>query len=68
MVLVLKALFQELRRNGENVVYSASLEDVVEYLVREVHSGDTVLTVGAGNVWTVGNNIAQNIKQHYRHN
>ena len=63
-----QGIVQELSRNGENVVYIASLEDVVEYLVREVHSGDTVLTVGAGNVWTVGKNIAQNIKQHYRHN
>jgi len=63
-----QGIVQELLKNGENVVYIDSLEDVVQYLIREVHSGDTVLTVGAGNVWTVGKNIAQNIKQHYRHN
>ena len=51
-------MFRRLRKNGENVVYINSLEDVVQYLLREVHSGDTVLTVGAGNVWTVGKNIA----------
>jgi UDP-N-acetylmuramate--alanine ligase len=63
-----KSIVQELRNNGENVVYINSLEDVEQYLLREVHSGDIVLTVGAGNVWTVGKNIAQNMKQRYQHN
>lgn len=56
-------IVQELQKNGINVVYINSLDDVVSYLLQELRSGDTVLTVGAGNVWTVGRNLASNIEQ-----
>ncbi len=51
-------LVQELQKNGTNAVYINSLDDVVNYLLQELRSGDTILTVGAGNVWTVGRNLA----------
>jgi len=51
-------IVQELKQNGINVVYINSLDDIVNYLQQEIRSGDTVLTVGAGDVWTVGKNLA----------
>ncbi|MDD2358946.1 MAG: UDP-N-acetylmuramate--L-alanine ligase [Syntrophaceticus schinkii] len=58
-----KLIVQELQKNGTNVVYIDSLDGVVNYLLQELRSGDTVLTVGAGDVWTVGRNLASNIRQ-----
>ena len=51
-------IVQELKQNGINVLYINSLDDIVNYLQQEIRSGDTVLTVGAGDVWTVGKNLA----------
>lgn len=58
-----EVIVQELQKNGINVVYINSLDDVVSYLLQEIRSGDTVLTVGAGNVWTVGRKLAAGIEQ-----
>lgn len=56
-------IVQELRKNSVNVVYISSLGDVVSYLLRELRSGDTILTVGAGDIWTVGRNLVSNLQQ-----
>ena len=39
---------------GKEVIFLKRLEDVVDYLKEQIRSGDLVLTIGAGNVWTVG--------------
>lgn len=51
-------IVQELLENGINALYINSLDDVVELLLQKLCSGDTVLTVGAGDVWTVGRDLA----------
>ena len=63
-----KLIVQELQKNGKNVIHISMLDDVVQYLLKELRSGDTILTVGAGNVWTVGRNLASNLVQHYKEN
>lgn len=50
---------ESIRRHGQEVVYIGDLEDVVNYLRREITSGDLVLTIGAGNVYSVGQKLAQ---------
>ncbi len=34
----------------KNVIYRASMQEGIEYLMREARSGDAVLTIGAGNI------------------
>ncbi|MDK2784160.1 MAG: UDP-N-acetylmuramate--alanine ligase [Bacillota bacterium] len=41
-------------QDGPYPVYIPELKDVVPYLLGRVRPGDLVLTVGAGNVWTIG--------------
>ncbi|KUK37025.1 MAG: UDP-N-acetylmuramate--alanine ligase [Thermacetogenium sp.] len=54
-------IVRELRKNGQDVIFIKDLDGVVKYLLRELRSGDLILTVGAGNVWTVGRNLALNL-------
>lgn len=56
-------IVRELKKNGQDVIFIKDLDDVVKYLLRELRSGDLILTVGAGNVWTVGRNLAMNLMQ-----
>ncbi|MGI6604576.1 MAG: UDP-N-acetylmuramate--L-alanine ligase [bacterium] len=42
---------------GPMPVYIPDLKDVVPYLLQRVRPGDLVITVGAGNVWTVGDQL-----------
>jgi UDP-N-acetylmuramate--alanine ligase len=53
---------QEMLNNGINSIYINSLDDVVSFLLQNLRSGDTVLTVGAGDVWTVGRDLASSIE------
>ncbi|HBI26814.1 MAG TPA: UDP-N-acetylmuramate--L-alanine ligase, partial [Peptococcaceae bacterium] len=53
---------QELLKNGINALYINSLDNVVNLLLQRLCSGDTVLTVGAGDVWTVGRDLASKIE------
>jgi len=52
-------IVQALKRNGKEVVFLKRLDEVVEYLKRMARSGDLILTIGAGNVWMVGQNLAR---------
>ncbi|MDH7576417.1 MAG: UDP-N-acetylmuramate--L-alanine ligase [Bacillota bacterium] len=54
---------EALKKNKQNVVYLGQLEAVEEFLLREYQTGDLILTVGAGNVWTVGQNFARLLKE-----
>lgn len=51
---------------GLQPVYIPELKDVVPYLLDHVHPGDLVLTVGAGNVWTVGEELVAALSQEKR--
>jgi UDP-N-acetylmuramate--alanine ligase len=45
------ALAEAIRAAGhKNVVYRSTLQESIEFLLREARSGDAVLTIGAGNV------------------
>ncbi len=49
----------EVARKGQRVISLGGLAEAVEFLVREVRPGDLVLTVGAGDVWRVGEDLAR---------
>jgi UDP-N-acetylmuramate--alanine ligase len=46
-----EALANSIREAGhKNVQYFRSMQDAIEFLLREAHPGDAILTIGAGNV------------------
>lgn len=50
------------KRDGRQVVYCPALEDAVEHLAGAVRPGDLVLTIGAGNVWKVGEMLLSRLR------
>lgn len=48
---------------GKKVVYLPALEDVNNYLNRHVQNGDLVMTVGAGDVYKVGEKLVMEMEQ-----
>ncbi|MGB9792174.1 MAG: UDP-N-acetylmuramate--L-alanine ligase [Thermacetogeniaceae bacterium] len=52
-------IVRAIRQNGQNVLYIGNLDDVVDFLSREMKSGDLILTIGAGNVCVVGQKLAE---------
>lgn len=56
-------LFEAIKDSGhEDVTYINGSQSVVETVLEKIESGDTLLTLGAGNVWTYGEEIAEAIK------
>jgi len=47
------------RQGYPSVVYEASLEAIPDLLKRTIRPGDIVLTLGAGDVWTVGEELVR---------
>jgi len=45
------------RRGHRQVIYAGDLRAATDRLAREVRDGDVVLTLGAGNVWTAGDEL-----------
>ncbi|WP_432667518.1 UDP-N-acetylmuramate--L-alanine ligase [Wukongibacter baidiensis] len=50
-----KHLVEHIRKEGYNVVYIDSFEEIVSYLEKNTEGNDIVLTMGAGNIYEVGN-------------
>ena len=48
---------------GGRAQYLPSLEDVTEHLTRHVVDGDLVVTMGAGDVWKVADELVERICQ-----
>jgi UDP-N-acetylmuramate--alanine ligase len=57
-----KALFEGLREYGhKDVTYLADKREVVEHLLRVVVSGDLVITLGAGDIWQVSEELVNRL-------
>jgi len=53
-----EALAKAIREAGhKNVHYFRSMQDAIEFLLREVRSGDAIMTIGAGNVSRASNEL-----------
>ncbi|NQT29254.1 MAG: UDP-N-acetylmuramate--L-alanine ligase [Candidatus Saganbacteria bacterium] len=48
--------------SDKDVVYIARKEKIVEHLMQEIKSGDIVLTLGAGDIYTVGREILARLR------
>lgn len=49
-----RILTENIRKNGVNVKYVSSFDDIEEYLKRNGSPGDVILTMGAGDVYKIG--------------
>ncbi|MEJ5301416.1 MAG: UDP-N-acetylmuramate--L-alanine ligase [Thermodesulforhabdaceae bacterium] len=55
-------LAKKVAESKTEVVYVPGLEDAIYKLKQIVQSGDVVLTLGAGNVWTVGERLLEHLQ------
>lgn len=47
-------LAEQITRNGKRAHYLGSFDDILDYLKTHCHSGDLLMTVGAGDVFKIG--------------
>lgn len=56
-------LTERIRACGADVLHLASFEAVCDYLEQNVHAGDVVVTMGAGDVWKVSDEYIQRLRR-----
>ena len=54
-------LVREIRARGGDATYMPHFAAIVEQLVRDTRPGDVVLTMGAGNIWKVADELVQRL-------
>jgi UDP-N-acetylmuramate--alanine ligase len=54
-----RVLLEGMKESGTDVVYMKKRAEILEYLSKELRDGDTLLTLGAGNVWELGEEFIQ---------
>jgi UDP-N-acetylmuramate--alanine ligase len=47
-------LVEEIKKEGKDALYIPTISEAADFLAKEVKSGDVVITMGAGDVWRVG--------------
>lgn len=57
-----KDLVKELKNNNVNGKYIKTFEEIVDYLEKTVDKGDILITVGAGDVYKIGDMFKEKIK------
>ncbi len=53
-------LLEPVKKSGVDAIYVPYLDDIPDLLQTIVHQGDTIVTIGAGDVWKVGEAFLQN--------
>lgn len=54
------------RHTGCQPRYFETCDEIVDYLAGFVQPGDMVLTMGAGNIWTVGVDLVKRLRENYK--
>lgn len=55
-------LVDQIRARDGNATHIASFEEIAAVLAREVRPGDLVLTMGAGNIWKVADELVKRLR------
>jgi UDP-N-acetylmuramate--alanine ligase len=57
------ALFERIKNRGHSgTVYMRDKEEAIRHIISHIHKGDTLLTLGAGDVWKVGEEILHRLR------
>ncbi len=57
------ALFESIKKRGRNnALYIRNKEEVIRHMISHMHKGDVLLTLGAGDVWKIGENILHRLR------
>lgn len=57
-----KTIVDEVKKQtGVDAIYIEKLEDIALWLKENIQAGDLIITMGAGNIYTVGENLAQSL-------
>lgn len=57
-----KTIVDEVKKQtGVDAIYIEKLEDIAPWLKENIQAGDLIITMGAGNIYTVGENLAQSL-------
>ncbi|MBS4534675.1 UDP-N-acetylmuramate--L-alanine ligase [Clostridium sp. D2Q-14] len=56
-----KDLVQELKNNNVNAMYIKNFDEIVDYLEKSVDNGDIIITIGAGDVYKIGDMFKEKI-------
>lgn len=54
-------LVERVRANGGDAIYLPSHEEIVEHIVSHASDGDIVLTMGAGDVWKIADELVRRL-------
>lgn len=57
-----KDLAKAVIEKGTDCIYIRTFEEIEEYLIENAKPGDTILTMGAGNIYQLGESILKNFK------
>jgi len=59
-----ETIFREIKKtNHRQIKYLPSKDNILSYLSKSVQPGDIVITMGAGDIWTVGQELAKQLKK-----
>ncbi len=59
-----ETIFKEVNKSDcRNVKYLPSKEEILSYLSEIVRPGDIIITMGAGDIWTVGQELAEQLNK-----
>ena len=57
-------IFKEIKKtNHRQIKYLPSKDNILSYLCEIVQPGDIIITMGAGDIWTVGQELAKQLKK-----
>jgi UDP-N-acetylmuramate--alanine ligase len=56
-------LAEEIKKQGKDALYLATIPEAVDFLAGQAEAGDVVITMGAGDVWRVGEKLKTQISK-----
>jgi len=54
---------EEIARTGKEVIYVPLFETVEEHILAAAQPGDMIITIGAGNIWQAGVQVAKRLEE-----
>jgi len=61
-----QVLVDRIRARGSEAMFIDGFEAICDYLTKQVHSGDVVVTMGAGDIWKVADGYIQGLRENSR--